>query len=552
MDANTTFQNAVQPIVNALYLPSIENYYPIMDTPLVQQAGIEINGNFETNDNTDTGRLSYVTVLRDANALDPANGYGFAWMKGDGSIYNVYLVDNSPLADDLFVSNNFIVSLNGENTWKASTKVVISPNTLYNFQLIVGADYALTLYIWDASTSQPGTPTLYIGAPKAPLSANGTLFGIGVMGTMNCQWWYGDIVITSSSGIHTAVVYRLKARDTDFPVGSTASVNFYGYGVDGQAPNQLWGATLFINTYTNGVGDWVQLGTNAATNTTNHAVTLISEDIVVGPTYVSPDGFIDILATTSYATTDVTNLTTYYASLEAPVGSGIHSGGCADIYVNDSSNIVVAQQIVNNVTGTVALNTANGFLGPIHSIIDVQIAMVGDSFVPNQDWTLVSGDVSRAFSLYENPYIMFSPALSNYQVQITYRYYVTGSSMQTLISSDAYRYSGTSNLIKIMPPVLVSFDTLTFRGSISDTAIRTLLQNYVNGLTTTISLSEIINLLYSNGVTYIDIPNLYIGITSTDYMRNTQDEIQLVSTYTLSTLTAFYTDSNEMDGIARQ
>jgi len=545
------YKDFVAQVTDRLALPAIENYYPMADRPLAKHNGIEITGNFETDDDTTTGRLSYVTVLRDVNTLDPANGYGFAWMKGDGSLYNVYLVDNSPLANDLFISNTFVINENGENTWKAAAKYEILVNTIYSFKMMVGEDYSLSLYIWPANQAQPVTPLLNVGAPLGALSSIGDRFGIGVMGTNNCQWWYDDIVITSTVGIHTAVLYRLKARPSNFPVGTSATLNFYGYGIDGDSPNQLFGATAFIRTLTSGVWNWVEMGSNTSTNASDRMTTKISKEFTIGPEYISDDEFVDMLTTTTYATTSVTDLTTYYVSLEETIGSGVHVGGCADIYVNDPSKIVVAEQTINNITGIVELSAANGFLGPIHSIIDIQIAMVGDSFIPNQDWVYVPGDISNALSIYEYPYISFNPTLSNYKVKVIYRYYQNGDPIQTLMESDIYRYSGTSNVVKIMPPVFVRFNSIQFRGSITDSSIRKLLKDYVHSLTDTISLNEIINLLYLNGVTYIDIPSLDIGIIETDYLRQAQDEVTLVTTYTKPALSAFFTDNYEMVGIGR-
>ena len=148
MDQKKEYAKIVQSVADKLAMPAIENYYPIIDRPLTKHNGITITGNFETDDDTASGRLSYVTVLRDSNSLDPANGLGFAWMKGDGTMYNVYLVDNSPLANDLFISNTFVVNENGENTWKAAAKVEILVNTTYKFKLVIGEDYAISLKVW--------------------------------------------------------------------------------------------------------------------------------------------------------------------------------------------------------------------------------------------------------------------------------------------------------------------------------------------------------------------------------------------------------------------
>lgn len=544
------YKNIVRQIASKIQVETFNNYYPIMQTYIGKHNGIEITGSFETDDSSTDGRMSYVTVLRDGNALDPSNGLGFGWMKGDGTIYNVYLVDNSPLANDLFVNENFIIQPQGDNAWKAAEKVVIDINTTYRFRLTIAEDFSMDLRIWEDGGSEPVTATVHCGGTATGPAAYGTNFGVGVLGTQNSEWWYDDFQITTTTGVHTAVVFKLKARTTDFPNGQATTFNWYGYGSDGAVvPN--YGASAFMWTQVSGIWGWKAIGTNTATNATNIEASKISYDFTMGSTYRDTNQFCNFLITSTQSAGSVTNVTSYYTNLQTTVPSGVHTGGCADIYINDPTKILLAQQTINNVTGTVDLSAANGFYLPIHSIVEVQTGIIGNTLSVNTDWVLVTPNIATAYSTQEYPYISFNPALSNLQVLIKYRYWENGANVQTLLESPTYRYSGTSNLAKMIPPTIVNVNQLEYKGPLSETVAKLAIKTYINEATGSISLSEIVNLLYSYGAVYVDIPNADITVTAYDYKRVIQDPVQLLTTYSLGTLTAFFADDTSLSGVRK-
>jgi hypothetical protein len=231
--------------------------------------------------------------------------------------------------------------------------------------------------------------------------------------------------------------------------------------------------------------------------------------------------------------------------------SGIHTGGAADIYVNDPKSIIIAQQTVNNVTGNLSLTTANGFSGPIHSIIDIQTALVGQSLAENTSWVLVTPNTAIAYSPQEVPYLSFAPSLSNTKVVVTYRYYAYGTQIQNQITSDQYRYSGTSNLMKITPPIIVTVNSLQYRGSASAAQVQSAIVNYVNAQTTSITLTDLLNSVYAVGVSFIDMTALDVEVTQYDYQRVRYAQVPLLTSYTKPYLSAFYTDSYELTGVTK-
>lgn len=545
------YQGIIRQVASRIHVETFNNYYPILQTYIDKHNGIEVTGSFETNDTSTDGRMSYVTVLRDADALDPANGLGFGWMKGDGSIYNIYLVDNSPLTNDLFVNENFIVQSQGDNAWKAAEKAIININTEYRFRLAVAEDFGMRLTIWKASQSESSpVVTTYCGGSSTGPAAYGTNFGVGVLGTQNSQWWYDDFKITTTTGVHTAVVFKLKARPSDFPNGTPTTFNWYGYGSDASVvPN--YGASAFMWTQVSGVWGWTAIGTNTSNNASNIETTKIGYNFTMGSTYRDTNEFCNFLVTSTQSAGSITEVTSHYTNLQTTVPSGVHTGGCADIYINDPTKILLAQQTINNITGTVDLSAGNGFYLPIHSIIEIQTGIIGNTLVENTDWVMVTPNQATAYSTQEYPYISFNPALANLQVLIKYRYWENGSNIQTLLESPTYRYSGTSNLAKMMPPTIVNINQLEYKGTLSETVAKIVIKTYINEATSMISLSEIVNLLYSYGAVYVDIPNADITVTAYDYKRVIQDPVQLTTTYTLGALTAFFADDTSLSGIRK-
>ena len=540
-------------IINQISPASAQNFYPVFTTPLALNNGITITGTLETDDDTTDGRMSYVTVLRDPSSADPANGYGFAWMKGNGTAYNVYLVDNSILADDLFINPSFIVNPPGDNAWKAAAKVVINQSTdplpaVYNFELVINIDYAMQLRIWAVGNSRPVSPTMYCGAPLDGPVASGSNIGFGVLGTSNARWWYDDILVQTSNGVHTAALFKLKARTTNFPNNSNVTLQYYGYGND---TNGNYGLTLFLYQQVNNVWTWVQIGTNTSTSATSKNLTLIQDTFTINGNYRDVNNDINLLATTTYAANAVTDVTTYYVDLETTVPSGVHTGGCADIYVNDPTQVVVATNTINNINGIIDMSPANGFYDPVHSIISISTALVGNTLTENTDWNLNSISPAYAYSMQEYPYLEFNPQWLNYKMNIVYRYYQNGAAVQALVSSPSNRFGGTSNLAKVIPPTVVTINQFAYRGSITVAAFTLLVQNYINSSIATISLNDILNLAYQNTISYIDLSNVDIEITAYDYLRNISDPVPLTTSYTLNGITAFFADSTSLSGIQR-
>jgi hypothetical protein len=551
--ANDKYTDIVNTISSKVSAVASDDYFPIVSTLLEQHTGISITGLFKTNDATSEGVMSYITALRNASSMDPSHGLGFAWRKGDGTTFNVYLVDNNPLTDELFVNNNLLVQSSGDNMFLATAKKEILIDTDYKFRLDISQKYAMDLWIWKSTDSDPdfddsSTRTIYTGPMDVATSprSDGTHFGMGVLGTQGYQWWYDDLIISTTVGIHTAVLLRLKADPSLFPDDSIATINVYGYGKD----ESTYALSAYIKKYVDSTWTWVLSGSNTSTNVSDRNNSLITFNLTLSSVYRDSDNYIDVLLTTPTATNSISSIGLYYAALTNTIASGIHVGGKADIYVNDPTNIVYAERIITNTTGRIWLNSDNGFSLPVHSIVSVSNPDTQEELTENSGWVLVTVDSGNTFSTRESAYITAS--VDHARIKIGYRYHTYGDAIQTKLDSDEFRYSGADNLVKILPPVLISFETLQYKGGISDTELKEKLKDFINTKTESLSLSDVLNFLYDLDITYINTDTLSVTYRESDYLRVWEDPIELTSTaFELGTLQAFYTDEKAMLGITR-
>lgn len=549
-DRSNEFAQMMKEVSNQIVPETSNNYFPIASAPLPMHNGVVLTGTLQSSDQSTEGRMSYVTVLRDSASLDPANGYGFAWMVGDGSKYNVYLVDNSALANDLFINDENVVNPQGENAWKAATRLTLVKNISYSYELTIGIDYSMSLKIWQTGNSKPGTPTVSCGAPLGHPSATGTNIGFGVLGTHNYRWWYGGINVTTTTGVHTAALFQLKAHPADFPDNSSVTIDYYGYGNDGGSNN---GLSAFIRQKIGGNWTWVAAGTNTSNSGTDRNLTHIAKTFTVTSNFRDTNDAVYLLVTSTYASTAVTEVSTYYVALSGSLLVGVHTGGCADIYITDPTKVLLASNTVTNVAGTVAMSKANGFYIPLHSVIQVQTTIGGQKLLPNVDYVVSSGaGMAYAYSTLENAQLVFNPIWNGFNMTVTYRYYQSGETIQALLDSPENRYTGTSNLAKSIPPAIVSINVLDYRGTASLTTMQNAIAAYVMGVTDTITFSDIINTMYGNGASWIDVANADIEVTQYDYQRIVNDPVQLIASYTLpTTLSAFFADATSLNALRR-
>ena len=287
--------------INALLLaPAVQNYFPIMHTPLEYNSGISITGKFITTDTSNT-QLSYVTVLRNHNTLSPFDGLGFAWKTGPSNQYNVYLVDCDQLDETIPLTSGELFQSLSANHFKTAVLGAINSNTQYSFEFDIDPNFALTLYIWPTAdgaldVNNPNLITTNCSAfvpasiTRGDVTASNADFGIAVAGTNGNTWTYSDLQINSTTAVHTIAWFQLKADHiTLFPESSTVTINCYGYGVPTELDMYIW------NLITN---KWELLGSTAATSTTPLDLRRIYSQFQISSTYRDVNDFVNIALTT--------------------------------------------------------------------------------------------------------------------------------------------------------------------------------------------------------------------------------------------------------------
>jgi hypothetical protein len=540
-------QNVIGDLNNLLQLPLISNdYWPILHTPLTVHEGISVTGKFLTTD--EEQRLSYVTVLRQDDTEAAHDGLGFAWSIGDGTKYNVYLTDNNALVEELFLTDNYLIQQTGENSFLATASGVIQADVSYSFRMDIGLTHSIDLWIWPSSLgvfnpSYPGI--IYVARGGFAPRANGTHFGIAVAGTSGAEWYYDDLKINSVSSLHSVALYQLKADPSRFVDGTSATVKHYGYGLDGST------AGLYMYIYNVIADAWEYAGANTSTSITPSNSTVISKAFTMGNTYRDIDNFINIAVTTPTAGVDVTNITTYYVSLKNTAPVGIHVGGAADVYIYDPEYVVIAEQTAANVDGQINLNGVNGFVGPILNVAKVVVETTGEELIENTDWTLGTNNTGLAYSTRETPYLSIAPEFASLNLIVTYRYYSNGASIQSTLESPEYRFIGTDSLAKIMPPVFIRINNLVYSGALTIERAQELIKDYVIN-TKKVTVSEIVALLMSNGVSYVDTNTIDIEAVEYDHKRDHVVTSSIITTYSVPSFRGLYTDAYEMTGLVKQ
>lgn len=523
-----------------------EDYYPILHTPLTVHNGISVSGKFLTTGSVDP-TLSYVTALRQNNTKAPADGLGFAWMIGAGSTYNVYLVDSNPLNDDIMLNESFILQNAGENTFLAAAKGVITANTQYSFRLDIGLNYSMDLWIWPTSEGAlnvNGVNTIHASHGGFTPRSDGEHFGIAVLGTKGAEWYYDDLLIESIASLHTAALFKLKASSSLFPDGTSTTVKYYGFGYDGTT----YALTAYI--WKPLTATWEEMGTNDATNVTPANSTLISKTFTMNSNYRDVDEFVYVMVTTPDTTQEVSEVTTYYVSLDNAAPAGIHIGGKADIYINDPDSIVTAETLVDNIDGHVNLSTANGFAIPIMNVARVTIESTGEELVETVDWSLVTDNESLAYSTREVPYLSITPGQNLTQLRVAYRFNQKGASIQALLDSPEYRFIGTDPLAKILPPVIIRVNNLEYRGTLTVETAQELIKDYVLN-TKTIVIAEIISLLMANGATFIDTTTIDVDAIEYNHLREHVSTTAITTSYAVPSFRMPYTDAYSLTGVIK-
>jgi len=517
------------------------NESPVLHTILTQDNGIEITGTFKTNDATTDGQFSYVTVRKQHNSPIAWDGLGFAWRKGDGSDYNVYIVDNNALEEDVIMMGEQVVQTGGINKFLAAGKCTITANSTYYFKMTINEYNSVAVYIDDADAT---TKIVEIGPTWDSVytpAANGTDFGVSVLTSRGYSWWYDTIQISSTLSNWSNVL--LKFYTPSSQISDTQQANVYINAIGTWNINTCSGLTALIYNVDNSAYELLETRYDS----------LMSEGIIEVTTasgissYRDTSDYVNVLLTTVSGYDDAT-ISLNYAYIDNILLSGIHTGNFVDIYVNSPDDITFDTVEDVSVSDDQVSLTADNFTLPVAQVDAVRLNATGDDLefkvMPNTKSFYGSTSTDAYIQLYSD-YIAGT-------IDIDYRYLLTGSGMQALVQTSEFRGLGQSNLIKTMPMILINFDTVLYTGGPDLEVLKTKLKDWVNALDTSFEVTDLIAYMYQLGVQYIDLTTFKIKYTKYNTVgTRLVNGAELVSSYTLDSLENFYTDTNEMAGIIR-
>jgi len=77
-NTSTIIYNLLNTLKSIVSPETRNNLSPVFQRPIDQHYGIEITGQFKTNDSSSEGKMSYITVRRNKEVAVPFDGYGIA------------------------------------------------------------------------------------------------------------------------------------------------------------------------------------------------------------------------------------------------------------------------------------------------------------------------------------------------------------------------------------------------------------------------------------------------------------------------------------------
>ncbi|MGV8130477.1 MAG: hypothetical protein ACP5N7_00060 [Candidatus Pacearchaeota archaeon] len=556
--------------LNSIFSSSKFDFMPVVTKPITQHNGIEIIGTFRFNDPTATRipPMCYVTVRRDATDPYPHNGLGFAFSKMSYSdttsgIYNVYIVDNSALVDEVFMYNEIVLQENGVNNFLAAASRELLNNTTYRFKLRINEynsarlwllggnsnennvdiDTGLSESAYNSTSNYSGylittAPRYYEYEPQS----DGTNFGIGVLGSRQGEWFFDDIQINSIIDNYPFAYYQIKIPNSLIGTTKSATLEWEGYGVWGSSPYigssgvQAWLATAG--------GSWEKIGEHAwIPGHPDINERKITKNISNINDY-NIGNYCHLYVTTTQANSEA-KLYTDYVHLSSVVPSGIHTGNMLDVYVKDTTKI--ARDTYSGIGSTLYLNSTT--LGPIvavRGVTNYNIELIpGD---PDIGYLVSSPVADLAFSTNEQVEVTFSASTD---AVIEYLYYTDGSAIQNFVNSDNLRYPGINILVKTLPPVIITINNLEYVGNIDSTTMRLKLIDYILGLTNEFDISKMLLYMQSVGATAFNLDTIDVIVEHYDYTRTLVYKGPVTTSYVLRDMGMFYTDTNELIGVIR-
>lgn len=630
---------AYQQLQDLISPVNYNNVAPIIHRPIDQHMGIYIDLTMRTSDSTELGEMCYITVLRNSEVYLPQDGFGISWRKQPAWLiridkgtytdedietfkehyndidpvtqnlvgnlhlsenkaywkYNVYLVDNDVLQEEVWVGHDQLWDqTSGKNQFLAAGKVWIEDGIDYTIRLKIYETLGFEGWVydnnrpetWNSSTDEPLTEinrVLYRGAtypPYLPVSGDKVVrtngvevveatynhFGIGVAQTRNSEWFVDDLVIRSFIQVFPMHLFKFKIDLSEWSLDDSLTVSYYGVGYDpylyaedgaGHSSTKcvIYKPSADTGDVTHG---WVEVGSH--TNTIDDGVLnidslKITETFSPLSDYVDDELYVNIAVLANNSGTDFPDdsshsLRSYYLKIDNSQPDGLHRGNMIDVYVHDPSNIKTATTVLS-VTGNKVNTNTTAFKGYIVDIAQVREYISKVPFDRNS-YSIVNNDAGKSYAQLANYDIIFdSDDMTGAMVEVEYKYWSQGDLVNTLLTSSDYRYPATDVSVKAMPIYIIHIEKLEYSGGLRADQMKLKLIDYFNALDErSFDKSDIVDVLYDNGANYVDL-DMEIHIKSYDTEFVYQSELMDGQTYVIpyNTVGAFYTNEDELVGV---
>jgi hypothetical protein len=610
------------------------NPSPVVTKQIDVHKGIKIETTFATTDASDEGSVSYINVLKNNLIMTPHDGYGAAWRKqpeylirldkdeytsesdptlqddidkfedeyklnghdfrgrlsgNRGTIhpdakskiwkYNVYIVDNNLLEDEVWVSSEQIWNqASGRDQFLSAGKAWIEQEIEYDLKIEINENMGVKVWI-DPDTNQ--TPITAFG-PTAPSyvpdaneditvgaeTAQRSHIGFGVTNTHNYEWYYKNLIITPTINVFPGHLFKIDASDFT----STNGVNYYYSGTataEATVDQTSGNSALQLAIYNFTSESWEVLGTSTvalpgAVSPYVYTNNLISDTISSGNgagitisalTNYLDNNFIYFAALPIDYTIDLHELRTYYFEVNDGEYTGVHKGNAVDIYAHDPTNVVTGsvEQIVSS--QEIDFND-NAFVnGYIQEILNVSEAYSNIS-LDQSEWAVVNAIRERgeAFSKHNRFKIKFnSSSYNGSKMRITYRYWNKGAVVDNYIQDSDVRQPAVDYMLKISPPVTVIIENLNYAGDVTENTMKLKIAEFINSIDSkTLEKSDLVNHMYDEGATYVDL-DMTITLRLVDSDMQTTNINFTSQSYTISSsvVSRYYTHIDELYGVTR-
>lgn len=554
--------------IDTHYTVDLSTTAPMISRYLRFSKGIEITGKFSTNDGTAAGRPMYVTILRQTQKCVAHDGYGFAVIKGSGDTYNVFLVDHNILTAG-FTFGNFLQTPNinsfiqggGEGIITAG-KAIININQTYNFRLQINEDWSTDLRIWKGdeqyTTSSWGTmpdgalisgslvdgPLGWGGRQiQSPITGDvmdlprGTDFGIAIDNPAGYQWNISEVQVRKFVGGYPIQIFEFSNKNL---ITGPVQINYYGHAYDGTAISKL---DVYIARCTNpndsdplnrDFDEWEWLGHTNVNGTIKRLRAVTADDAInysVGNKfYIAVTAWFE--PGTNLASTTIK---TDYIEVMRAENRNIVDRSALDIWI-DPINILsktTSGEITLDSGGSTAVTEVTHpifLIEKIYTTISPEVNLVdtGEIRISN----LLNG---MLYSDRDKLYLSHNPSMVGTRIKIDYWNCGTnGIALTNFVNNSRFRGPGQDILIRLAPPTVLKINSLGFSGPQTVDTIKELIVSYVNSLGTsgTIRKSDIVSLLYGNGVTKINLNTLDFEIIEYDYNEYLLRTFTLIDEFT--------------------